>query len=86
MIRLPQWQFVQDQNGQWHWYRVGPDKVRAMSVTSFPDRMRCVLDAMVSVGAYGKGQQPEASGAELPTSAPLRLRLRDELARARRAH
>jgi hypothetical protein len=77
MIKLPEWQFVQDDNGEWRWFRVSPDSVRAVSPSSFPDRMQCLLDALASVGLQGP-PSVAASASAATAHPPLRLRLRHE--------
>ena len=45
MNPLPQWQFEQDEQGQWYWTRVTRGNWMR-SAKSFPTRTECVLNAM----------------------------------------
>ena len=78
MIRLPQWQFVEDENHEWHW-TCTTDQVRVVCAVSYADRTECVLDAVrrsCKAGcARGGAQQVQ-----------LHLSLHESLVRARRAH
>jgi hypothetical protein len=85
MIRLPQWQFVEDESGQWHWTCV-TDHVRVVSAQSFADRAVCLLNALQTVGAGNEWTSSEVGLPAPAEDAPLRLRLRDSLERARGAH
>jgi len=42
----PQWQFTQDDQRQWRWCRLDGDGEATESAQVFPDRARCVIDAM----------------------------------------
>lgn len=45
MVKLPQWQFVEDQNHRWHW-TCATDHVRVVSAASLADRVGCLLHAV----------------------------------------
>ncbi|MCU1376766.1 MAG: hypothetical protein JWO68_4052 [Actinomycetia bacterium] len=84
MVRLPQWQFVQDQNHQWHW-TCTTDRARIVSATAFSDRADCLIDAIRSVGAARPNRTPTvvSTSSRVP---PLHLSVRYSIACAKRMH
>ena len=84
MLKLPQWQFVEDENHEWHWVCT-TDHVRAISATSFASRTDCLLDA-VRTAVAARRDVAATEAAALETRVELHLRLHDLLVRARRVH
>jgi hypothetical protein len=85
MIRLPQWQFVEDENHQRHWTCVA-GHVRVVSIRLFLDRIGCLFDAVQNVGAartVSTFGEPSALSRKEP---PLYLSVRYSVARLMRAH
>jgi hypothetical protein len=83
MVRLPQWQFVDDENHAWHWICTA-ERVRVVSASSFTERVDCLLDAVRT--AVHARRRPVAPPMAIRHEPRLGLRLHDSLIRARRTH
>ena len=81
MIKLPQWQFVEDEHHHWHW-TCTTDHVRVVSAVSYADRTECLLDAVRTVVGARRGSLDGPH----PPEVKLQLRLHDAIVRARRRH
>jgi hypothetical protein len=76
VIRLPQWQFIENENHEWRWVSIRDD-VRVVSAHTFADRSACLLDALQSAGIRRDAPQLEP-GSTGETDLPrLRLSLHD---------
>jgi hypothetical protein len=85
MIRLPQWQFVEDENHEWHWTCVA-GHVRVVSIRLFSDRADCLIVAVQAVGAARSVSTLGEPSAILRREPPLHLSVRYSVARLARAH
>jgi hypothetical protein len=86
MNRLPQWQFVEDENQQWYWIRTGVDATMLESRQCFRNRADCLLDAVRTVVGERRTRPGRAAPQDVRSlDPPLHLAVRYSTARHRRS-